>query len=128
MSLRAWAFSLKRDAHAVWLAARDPRTPWYAKAVAIAVAAYALSPIDLIPDFVPVLGYLDDLILVPAGLWLALRLIPKEVLAEHRAAAEEAARRPVSKVGAAVVIIAWIAFTAVAVVWAARLFTRLSLS
>ena len=115
MSLRAWAFALKRDAHAVWLAARDPRTPWYAKAVAIAVAAYAFSPIDLIPDFVPVLGYLDDLILVPAGLWLALKLIPDEVLAEHRTAAEEAARRPVSKVAAAAVVAMWIAVTALAV-------------
>lgn len=114
MSLRAWAFALKRDAHAVWLAARDRRTPWFAKAVALAVAAYAFSPIDLIPDFVPVLGYLDDLILVPAGLWLALRLIPSHVLADHRAAAEAAARRPVSRTAAVVVILAWIAVTAAA--------------
>lgn len=70
MTLRTWARALKRDAHAVWLLARDPRTPWYAKAVALVVAAYALSPIDLIPDVIPVLGYLDDVILVPAGLWL----------------------------------------------------------
>ena len=126
MSLKAWAFALKRDAHAVWLAARDPRTPWYAKAVALCVAAYAFSPIDLIPDFVPVLGYLDDLILVPAGLWLALKLVPPEVLAEHRAAAEEAARRPVSKVAAGIVIVAWMAVTAALAWWAARLFARLS--
>jgi hypothetical protein len=82
--------------------------------VALAVAAYALSPIDLIPDFVPVLGYLDDLILVPAGLWLALRLIPREILERHRAAAEAAARRPVSRIGAAAVVLAWIACAAVA--------------
>ena len=128
MPLRAWAFALKRDAHAVWLAARDPRTPWYAKAVALAVAAYAFSPIDLIPDFVPVLGYLDDLILVPAGLWLALKLIPADVLAEHRSAAEAAARRPVSKAAAVAVVVVWLAVTVAGVVWAARLFARLNLS
>ena len=114
MNLRAWAKALKRDAHAVWLAARDPRTPWCARALAIAVAAYALSPIDLIPDFIPVLGYLDDLILVPVGLWLVLKLIPAEVLADHRAAAEAAAARPVSR-GALIGIVAvWIAVTAIA--------------
>ena len=114
MDLRAWARSLKRDVHAVWLAARDPRTPWYVKALALAVAGYALSPIDLIPDFIPVLGYLDDLILVPAGLWLVLRLIPPEVLATHRAAAEAAADRPVSRVGAAVIVLVWAGFAVLA--------------
>jgi uncharacterized membrane protein YkvA (DUF1232 family) len=109
MKLKAWARSLKRDAHAVWLAARDPRTPWYAKALAFAVAGYALSPIDLIPDFIPILGYLDDLILVPVGVWLVLRLIPPEVLAEHRAAAEAAADRPMSRVGATFIVGVWIA-------------------
>jgi uncharacterized membrane protein YkvA (DUF1232 family) len=112
MGLRAWAFALKRDAHAVWLAARDPRTPWYAKAVAIVVAAYAFSPIDLIPDVVPVLGYLDDLILVPAGLWLALRLIPAEVLAAHRKEAEAAARRPISRAAAIAVGLVWVGLSA----------------
>lgn len=114
MGLRAWARSLKRDTHAVWLAARDPRTPWYAKALGLAVAAYALSPIDLIPDFIPVLGLLDDLLIVPAGLWLTLKLIPPEVLATHRAAAEAAADRPVSQVAAMVVIVIWIGLAAVA--------------
>ena len=101
--LREWAAALERDAHAVWLAARDPRTPWIAKAVALAPAAYAFSPIDLIPDFVPVVGLLDDLILVPAGLWLAMRLIPPEVLAEHRATAEAAGDDPVSRLAGHVI-------------------------
>jgi uncharacterized membrane protein YkvA (DUF1232 family) len=81
---------LRTETHALYLASRDPRVPWYAKAVAALTVAYALSPIDIIPDFVPVLGYLDDLVLVPAGLALAIRLIPPAVLAEHRA---NAARR-----------------------------------
>jgi uncharacterized membrane protein YkvA (DUF1232 family) len=105
--LRAWARALKRDAHAVWLAARDPRTPWIAKAVAAATAAYAFSPIDLIPDFIPVLGLLDDLVLVPAGLWLAVRLIPPAVLAEHRATAERAAENPVSRLAGNVIFVVW---------------------
>ena len=105
--LRGWAKRLKRDAHAVWLCARDPRTPWGAKAVAFATAAYAFSPIDLIPDFVPVLGYLDDLILVPAGLWLAMRLIPPEILAEHRATAAAATENPVSRLAGHVIQVVW---------------------
>jgi uncharacterized membrane protein YkvA (DUF1232 family) len=109
MGLRTWARALKRDARALWLAGRDPRTPWYAKALAFAVAGYALSPIDLIPDFIPVLGYLDDLILVPVGLWLVLRMIPREVLAAHRATAEAAADRPVSRAAALAVVGVWIA-------------------
>jgi uncharacterized membrane protein YkvA (DUF1232 family) len=108
MGLKAWARSLRRDTHAVWLAARDPRTPWYAKALALAVAGYALSPIDLIPDFIPILGYLDDLILLPVGLWLVLRMIPPDVLAEHRATATAAADRPISRAGALIVIGVWI--------------------
>ncbi|MBP7650421.1 MAG: DUF1232 domain-containing protein [Phenylobacterium sp.] len=108
-ALRRWAFSLRRDAHAVWLAARDPRTPVAAKLLGLAVAAYALSPIDLIPDFIPVLGYLDDLVLVPLGLWLAIRMIPSQVMDTHRAAAEAAARRPVSMIAAGAVILIWLA-------------------
>jgi uncharacterized membrane protein YkvA (DUF1232 family) len=92
MTLREWARSLKRDIVALWLAARDPRVPWYAKAMAGAVAAYALSPIDLIPDFIPVLGYLDDLLIVPAGIWLAVRMIGPELMAEFRARASDTAR------------------------------------
>jgi uncharacterized membrane protein YkvA (DUF1232 family) len=106
--LKDWARIARRDLHAIYLAARDPRVPWYAKAVAILVAGYAFSPIDLIPDFVPVLGYLDDLIIVPIGILLAVRLIPPEIMMEHRAAAELAGKGPVSKVGAAVIIAIWL--------------------
>src|SRR6266550_6329636 len=87
---KAWARAIRRDVVAVWIAARDPRVPWYAKALALAVAAYALSPIDLIPDFIPVLGYLDDLVIVPVGIFLVVRLIPPDIMAEHRAAAAAA--------------------------------------
>jgi uncharacterized membrane protein YkvA (DUF1232 family) len=114
--LKQWARALKRDVHAVALAARDPRVPWYVRALAIAVAGYALSPIDLIPDFIPVLGYLDDLILVPLGLWAVLRLIPEDVLAEHRAVAEARAARPVSRLAAVVIVTIWIV-AATAVIW-----------
>jgi uncharacterized membrane protein YkvA (DUF1232 family) len=105
--LKAWARTLKRDVVALWLAARDPRTPLAAKLVAGAVVAYALSPIDLIPDFIPVLGYLDDLLLVPAGIWLAVRLIPAELLAEFRAAAS-ARERPRSVVAAIAIAAVWV--------------------
>jgi uncharacterized membrane protein YkvA (DUF1232 family) len=115
--IRAWAGRLKRDGYAVYLASRDPRVPWYAKAVAVAVAAYALSPIDLIPDFIPVLGYLDDLILVPAGLWLAIALIPDEVMTECRAQADAALQRPASRAGLIAIILLWIAGAAV-LAWA----------
>jgi uncharacterized membrane protein YkvA (DUF1232 family) len=111
--LRRWARALKRDAHAVWLCARDPRTPWAARLIAMAVAAYALSPIDLIPDFVPVLGYLDDLILVPLGLWLAVRLIPPTLLAEHRVTAEAAAGRPASRAAVVIIVAVWIGVAAI---------------
>ena len=101
------ARALKRELYALYLASRDPRTPWYAKAAIAGVLAYALSPIDLIPDFIPVLGYLDDLVLLPAGIWVALRLIPSAVMAESRARAEEAVRLPASKVGLIVVLCLW---------------------
>jgi uncharacterized membrane protein YkvA (DUF1232 family) len=106
--LKSWARALKRDAVALWLAARDLRTPLTAKLLAGAVAAYALSPIDLIPDFIPVLGYLDDLLLVPGGIWLAVRLIPPELLAEFRASAE-AHDIPRSLAGAVAVAVLWLA-------------------
>jgi len=107
--MKNWARLVKRDIHALYLCSRDPRVPWYAKALAIFVAAYALSPIDLIPDFVPVLGYLDDVILVPIGIWLVVRLIPAHVMAEHRELAAAAHDRPVSRTAAAVIVAIWIA-------------------
>src|ERR1700712_2145822 len=97
--LKTWASVLKRDSHAIYLASRNPRVPWYAKALAIAVAGYALSPIDLIPDFIPVIGYLDDLIILPLGIWLVVSLIPREIMVEYRAKASEAAERPTSRAG-----------------------------
>src|SRR6185436_14425584 len=86
--LRQWARAIQRDAHALSIAARHPRTPWYAKALALAVVAYAFSPIDLIPDFIPVLGYLDDALILPLGIWLTKCLIPVDILAECRAQAQ----------------------------------------
>jgi uncharacterized membrane protein YkvA (DUF1232 family) len=100
--------NLKVEAHAAWLAARDPRCPWPARAVGLMVAAYALSPIDLIPDFIPVLGLLDDALLIPAGLWLFRRLLPGGLLDEHRAAAARAAKRPHSRLGVAIVLTVWL--------------------
>src|ERR671938_485139 len=94
--LRKWAHAIKRDLFMLYLAARDPRVPWYAKVVAACVVAYAFSPIDLIPDFIPVLGYLDDMIIVPLGILLAIRLIPPQLLAELRAEAARRDRRPPS--------------------------------
>lgn len=114
-----WARLIRRDAHALYLAARDPRVPWYAKALAIAVAAYALSPIDLIPDFIPVLGYLDDLIIVPAGIALVVKMIPPHVMAEHRDLAETAMERPTSRIAAAVIIGVWLLSLGL-VVWLVR--------
>lgn len=114
---KRWARLIRRDAHALYLAARDSRVPWYAKIVAIAVAAYALSPIDLIPDFIPVLGYLDDLIIVPLGIALVVRLIPEPIFAEHRALADAALQRPVSRVAALFIVAIWIT-SMVVVGWA----------
>ena len=107
--MKNWARLVERDIHALYLCSRDPRVPWHAKALAIFVAAYALSPIDLIPDFVPVLGYLDDVILVPVGIWLVVRLIPAHVMAEHRELAAAAHDRPVSRTAAAIIVAIWIA-------------------
>ncbi|KQT82497.1 DUF1232 domain-containing protein [Aurantimonas sp. Leaf443] len=111
-SLKTWARAVKRDVVALWIAARDPRTPWPAKLAAGAVAAYALSPIDLIPDFIPVLGLLDDAILLPLGILLALRLVPAPLMAEFRAEAAAREGRPRSRGGAAVIVVLWIAAAA----------------
>ena len=107
--LAQWARALKRESFALYYAARDARTPWYAKLLAGAIVAYALSPIDLIPDFIPVLGLVDELLLLPAAIWLALRLVPEQVLVESRARAEAALERPTSRVAAVVIVFVWIA-------------------
>lgn len=111
--VRAWAAELKAQLLTLWFARSHPDTPWYAKALAVLVAAYAFSPIDLIPDFIPVLGYLDDVIIVPLGIWLALRLLPPHVLAESRRKADAwiAAREkpPRSYAAATVFVLIWLA-------------------
>ncbi|TPI69938.1 YkvA family protein [Mesorhizobium sp. B2-8-9] len=114
-SAKQWARGIQRDVMALWIAARDPRVPWYAKATAGAVAAYALSPVDLIPDFIPIIGYLDDLVIVPVGIMLAVKLVPADLMQEFR---EEAVRRekPVSKAGLAFMIALWV-LAALALTW-----------
>ena len=109
---------MKRDVFALYLAARDPRVPWYAKALALATAAYALSPIDLIPDFIPILGYLDDLIILPLAIAVTIRTIPEAVLIDLRGQAEFrlAARPPVSRTAAVIIVFVWVALVAV-VTW-----------
>lgn len=112
--LKSWAKSIKRDVIALWLAARDPRTPWHAKLLAAIVAAYALSPIDLIPDFIPVLGYLDELIVLPLGILATVALIPGVLMAEFRAEAEKISAKPQSRAAVAVIVLVWISVAALA--------------
>ncbi|AZO60477.1 MULTISPECIES: YkvA family protein [unclassified Mesorhizobium] len=114
-STRQWALRMKRDVVALWLAARDPRVPWYAKVVAGAVAAYALSPVDLIPDFIPIIGYLDDLVIVPLGILLAVKLVPAGLMREFRDTATRSTR-PVSLTGLIFMIAVWIV-AALALLW-----------
>lgn len=115
------ARELKRETHAMYMACRDPRTPWHARLVAALVVGYAFSPIDPIPDFIPVLGLLDELVVLPLGIALALRLLPPSVLAEARERAAREESRPVSRAGAAVVIGVWLGLAALGVLVAARL-------
>jgi uncharacterized membrane protein YkvA (DUF1232 family) len=124
--LRAQARELKAWTYALYGAYRDPRVPWYARVFAFCVVAYAFSPIDLIPDFVPVLGYLDDLILVPLGIALAIRMVPADVLAEHRERGRRLAAegKPVSWVAAGVIVLVWLALALVLILIARRLFLR----
>lgn len=121
--IRQWARRIKRDGVTLWFAVRHPATPWLAKALAVFVVGYALSPIDLIPDFIPVLGYLDDVLLLPALIWLAVRLLPSEVLAECRGKADarmqDKGAKPVSRVGAVVVVLLWLAVGAAIWRWLA---------
>jgi uncharacterized membrane protein YkvA (DUF1232 family) len=115
--LRTWARRLKTELYALYLAARDPRVPWYARLLLVAIVAYAFSPIDLIPDFIPVLGYLDDLILLPLAIWLALRMVPREVMQDCRARASEvmAEGKPQSRTAAAVIVGIWLTLAALMV-------------
>lgn len=114
---RRWAQAVKVDVVALWIAARDPRTPLAAKLMAGAVAAYALSPVDLIPDFVPVLGYLDDLLIVPLGIMLAVRLISRPLMEEFRATAAARTARPSSRGGLAAIMVIWLAAAAALAWW-----------
>jgi uncharacterized membrane protein YkvA (DUF1232 family) len=115
--LRSWARTIGRDVLAVSIAARDPRVPWYAKLLAVMVAAYALSPIDLIPDFIPVLGYLDDLLIVPLGILLVVRLIPPALMKEFRTTAALHAERPTTYAVAATIILLWTVGIGLVVWW-----------
>ncbi|MDT4853477.1 YkvA family protein [Achromobacter agilis] len=120
-TLKSWARRIKRDGVTLWFAGKHRRTPWYAKALGVFVVAYALSPIDLIPDFIPVLGYIDDVLLLPCLIWLAIKLLPPDVLAECRLQADEWMRvrgaKPSSKAGAALIVLLWIALAAAAWWW-----------
>ena len=117
-TIRTWARRIKRDAVTLWFAYRHPLTPWPVKALCAFVVAYALSPIDLIPDFIPILGYLDDAILLPGLIWLAVRMLPPSVLAESRVRADAwmavEGKKPRSYVGAALIVFAWLAMAAAA--------------
>ncbi len=118
--LKVWARKLKTEVYALYLAYKDPRVPWYSRAFAAIVVGYAFSPIDLIPDPIPVLGYLDDIILVPLGIALAVRMIPPQVLAECREKARALEDRPVNKVAAVVVVAVWLGLAALAVFFVRR--------
>ncbi len=117
--LKTWARRMKRDTLALYLASRDPRVPWHAKALAMATAAYAFSPIDLIPDFIPVLGYVDELFVLPFLIWLTVRLVPIDVMAELRAEADRrlSTERPRSIAGAVVIGTIWLCIAAFAIYW-----------
>ena len=110
-AIRQWARRIKQDAVMLWFACRDPRTPWLPKIICMLAVAYAISPVDLIPDFIPVLGYLDDAILLPAMIWLAVKLLPAEVVSDCRAQAAEwmqhNERKPVSRLGVVFVLLVW---------------------
>lgn len=125
-NLKQRARQLKAEVFALYLAARHPGTPWYAKLLVAGIVAYALSPIDLIPDFIPVLGYLDDLILLPIGIAWAIRLIPPQIMAECRVRAQETLKngKPVSRIAGALIIVIWLALTALGLVWIYHTFVR----
>lgn len=124
LRLKAWAAALKRESLILWFASRDARTPWPAKWLAVIIVAYALSPIDLIPDFIPVVGYLDEIVLLPGAIWLALRFVPEEVLLDARARAQawqEAERaKPRNWIAAAAIVVLWIAGAWAIAAWIMR--------
>ena len=117
--LKERAHALKTETYALYLAVRDPRTPWYAKVLAGAVVAHTFSPIDLIPDFIPVLGYLDDLIIIPVGIWLGLRMIPPHVMAASREKANAALleAKPTNWGAAVVIVVIWLIITVLIVIF-----------
>ncbi len=117
------ARALKTEVYGLYLAYKDPRTPWYAKVFSALLLGYAFSPIDLIPDFIPVLGYLDDLVIIPLGAWIAMRMIPSQVMEESRAKANEliAQGKPVNKAAAIVIVLIWIGLAVVVGMAAYRL-------
>ena len=122
--LRTWAAALKRQALVVYFAARDPRTPWPVRLLALAIAAYAFSPVDLIPDVIPVLGYLDDLLIVPLGVLLVLRLLPGDVRRSARTRAAEAVQRPLSRAMAVAIVAVWVLVAAAAGGWLWRVLAQ----
>lgn len=126
-ALKQQARALKAETYALYFAARDPRTPWYAKLLVAGIAAYALSPIDLIPDFVPILGYLDDLILLPLAIALAIKLIPQPVLAECRARANASLQhaKPVSWLAGALILLIWLGSAIFVAAWAFKTFSNI---
>jgi len=125
-SLKQLAKKLKKETYAIYLASIDTRVPWYARILAGVTVAYAFSPIDLIPDFIPILGYLDDLIIVPLGIWLVIKMIPPEVLAECRekAAAEIERGKPINRAAAVVIVAIWIGFGILAAILLKQIFKR----
>lgn len=124
--LKAWAKRIKRDGLTLWFASKHAHTPWYAKALGLFVVAYALSPIDLIPDFIPVLGYLDDVLLLPSLIWLAIKLLPPDVLKQCRGQADawmqSQGKTPRSLGGAAMIVLLWVGISIAAGFWLARCF------
>ncbi|MCC3414452.1 MAG: DUF1232 domain-containing protein [Microcoleus sp. PH2017_29_MFU_D_A] len=125
-SLKQAARQLKKETYAVYLASTDQRVPWYARVLAGVTVAYAFSPIDLIPDFIPILGYLDDLIIVPLGIWLVIKMIPPQVLAECRekAAAEIERGKPINRTATAVIIAIWISLGILAAILLKQILKR----
>lgn len=119
--IKAWARRIKRDSVTLWFACRDPRTPFAVKALCVFVVAYALSPIDLIPDFIPVLGYLDDALLLPGLIWLAVRLLPAQVVEDSRVKADDwmatQGNKPTSKAGAVLIVAVWVGLAVLAWWW-----------